>query len=117
MARISQNQTTPIEISVDELHDQMHGPLPPIIIDVRTPAEINRSSLPEAHPVHPQNVLEFCYNHIEAHPNAVFAILCHHGVRSRAVTIMLRENDIAAANIRGGIHAWSEHIDPKVPKY
>jgi rhodanese-related sulfurtransferase len=43
---------------------------------------------------------------------------CHHGGRSLRVTQWLRENGFPnTRNMTGGIHAWSEHIDPSVPQY
>ena len=45
-------------------------------------------------------------------------VICHHGGRSRMVTNFLRQNGFAGAlNLKGGILAWSESIDPSVPQY
>jgi len=43
---------------------------------------------------------------------------CHHGGRSLRVTQWLRANGFPdAQNMVGGIEAWSQDIDPSVPKY
>lgn len=43
---------------------------------------------------------------------------CHHGGRSLRVTQWLRGNGYPnSQNMAGGINAWSEKIDPDVPKY
>ena len=43
---------------------------------------------------------------------------CHHGGRSLRVTNWLRSNGYDnAQNMTGGIDAWSDQIDPSVPKY
>ena len=45
-------------------------------------------------------------------------VCCHHGSRSLRVTHWLRENGFPdAQNMTGGIDAWSEHVDPSVPRY
>jgi rhodanese-related sulfurtransferase len=45
-------------------------------------------------------------------------ILCHAGVRSAHVTRYLHENGFRnAANVAGGISAWSEYVDPSIPQY
>lgn len=43
---------------------------------------------------------------------------CHHGGRSARVTQWLREQGFEKVqNMAGGIDAWSQHIDPTVPRY
>jgi len=44
--------------------------------------------------------------------------LCHHGNRSRSVAERyVREGFKHVYNVEGGIEAWSQKIDPKVPRY
>ena len=43
---------------------------------------------------------------------------CHAGVRSQRIAEFLKQQGYPrVVNLAGGIHAWSEEIDPKVPKY
>ena len=50
--------------------------------------------------------------------NAPCIIYCHHGMRSLRATEWLRSHGHSQAwSMKGGIHAWSEQIDPEVPKY
>ncbi|MBX3190406.1 MAG: Grx4 family monothiol glutaredoxin [Labilithrix sp.] len=43
---------------------------------------------------------------------------CHHGMRSRnAAERFLREGFGNVYNLEGGIEAWSQKVDPKVPRY
>ncbi len=45
-------------------------------------------------------------------------VYCHHGMRSRRAAAFLRANGIANAfSMTGGIEAWSQFIDPAVPRY
>jgi monothiol glutaredoxin len=44
--------------------------------------------------------------------------VCHHGMRSRtAAERFVREGFKNVHNLEGGIDAWSQKIDPKVPRY
>jgi monothiol glutaredoxin len=50
--------------------------------------------------------------------NAPIAFLCHHGMRSQAAAEqVLAEGFRNVYNVKGGIHAWSEAVDPSVPRY
>lgn len=46
-------------------------------------------------------------------------IMCHHGFRSaQAVNFLSQRLGLTNLyNLKGGIHAWSEEIDPEVPIY
>jgi monothiol glutaredoxin len=50
--------------------------------------------------------------------SAPVAFICHHGMRSQsAAEQVLGEGFRNVYNLRGGIHAWSETVDPTVPRY
>ena len=50
--------------------------------------------------------------------DAPVAFLCHHGMRSQnAAEEALGEGFRNVYNVKGGIHAWSEAVDPSVPRY
>ena len=52
------------------------------------------------------------------HRNAPVAFLCHHGMRSQsAAEQVLAEGFRNVYNLRGGIDAWSESVDPAIPRY
>jgi rhodanese-related sulfurtransferase len=43
---------------------------------------------------------------------------CHHGVRSLHAALILGAAGFKdAVSLRGGIEAWSELIDPAIPRY
>ena len=45
-------------------------------------------------------------------------VYCHHGMRSLATARWLAERGLAeVANLEGGIDAWSQTIDPDLPRY
>jgi monothiol glutaredoxin len=46
------------------------------------------------------------------------ALLCHHGVRSLdAAERLIRQGYRNVYNVKGGIDAWSQTVDPAVPRY
>lgn len=45
-------------------------------------------------------------------------VYCHHGMRSLRAASWLRARGLGAAwSMSGGIDAWSDRVDPAVPKY
>ncbi len=54
----------------------------------------------------------------ELDPNAEFVAHCKSGVRSgKAVDLMKQAGFTKVRNMKGGILAWSDTVDPTVPKY
>ena len=54
----------------------------------------------------------------ELDPAQPVVCICHHGVRSAQVVAFLeRQGFDAAYNLAGGIDAWSQQVDPQVPRY
>ncbi|MDR3763737.1 MAG: rhodanese-like domain-containing protein [Acidobacteriota bacterium] len=54
----------------------------------------------------------------ELDPDAAIVVVCHHGMRSLAVTDFLRKQGYEAVqSLAGGIQRWSVEVDPKVPRY
>lgn len=50
--------------------------------------------------------------------DAAIVLHCHHGMRSRnAGERLLRDGYTNVYNLEGGIEAWSQKIDPSVPRY
>ncbi|MBY4599431.1 Grx4 family monothiol glutaredoxin [bacterium BD-1] len=101
-------------MSVQQLHDHViAGTID--VIDVR-PAHA-RAFAPFPHP---HEVLdEESRERLEALPKDLpLAFLCHHGNSSRQAAEYFRGlgfHDLY--NVEGGIDAWSEQIDPSVPRY
>ena len=55
---------------------------------------------------------------IELDKDETFAIHCKTGGRSASAVKLLQEAGFENVyNVKGGITAWSEEIDPSVPKY
>ena len=55
---------------------------------------------------------------IEPPEDATIVAYCHHGVRSLSAAALLEGMGFArVVSLRGGIDAWSKHVDPRVPRY
>jgi adenylyltransferase/sulfurtransferase len=103
------------ELSPAELAEQMRGPQPPVVLDVREPWEHGLARIEGARLV-PLNMLPHALSTFD--PGRAYVVLCHHGARSLLAAQFLRERGLRqVSNLTGGIDAWSEAVDPSVPKY
>jgi rhodanese-related sulfurtransferase len=86
-----------------------------VLLDVRTPEEIEIAALPGAVCI---PLAELASRLAELDRSASIAVLCHHGVRSEMAGRVLERNGFTeVAHLIGGIDAWSQAIDPRVPRY
>ena len=116
----------PIEVSVAAVRDVLAASLalhpagadsPALLLDCRTPEEHATARIAGAVLISMQE-LPTRLAEIEAWRDAPIVVHCHHGMRSLRVARWLREQGFAQAqSMAGGIDAWSETIDPTVPRY
>ncbi len=113
-------QYQPIEeISVKELALRLADRDQIQLIDVRELAEIAIVQL-EGFTVLPLSQYEQWSESINDRldPHKETLVICHHGVRSAQMCQWLQmQGFINVKNIVGGIHAYSQHIDPSLPQY
>jgi adenylyltransferase/sulfurtransferase len=102
------------EIEVEELAELRSNRREVTLLDVRTPEEhaIARIEGAKLIPLH-----ELPDRLGELDTSESIVVHCHHGPRSLRATQILREMGYQAVNLRGGINAWSERVDPSVPRY
>ncbi len=102
-------------IEVEQLRDMLQSPEPPVVIDVREQREMDICRIPTAQLI-PLGDLP---NRLAEVPKDRKVVLhCHHGGRSgRATAFLLQQGYTDVVNLAGGIHAWSERIDPTVKTY
>lgn len=93
-----------------------------IVLDVREPHELKMATLGDWVVNAPLSAL--ARQGPDALPEAArdksaeILVLCHHGSRSAQVTAFLRKNGWTnVINIDGGIHAYSQFVDPNIPMY
>lgn len=102
------------EISVQELEALRKADADVFILDVRNPDEFALCNL-GGHLI-PMPELPTRLN--ELNPEAHIVVHCHAGGRSRRATEFLIQNGFKNVNnLRGGITAWANEIDPTMPKY
>ncbi|MBL8012482.1 MAG: molybdopterin-synthase adenylyltransferase MoeB, partial [Candidatus Omnitrophica bacterium] len=101
-------------VTVQELQQlrQQHPDL--YVLDVREPSEWDIVHLDGSH-LAPLNRLT---EHTETLPkDKTIYCLCKVGGRSAKAAEFLRSQGFSAVNVKGGIQAWAEQIDPGMPKY
>src|SRR5215469_5136574 len=105
-----------LEITVDQLKQQLASEDPPLLLDVREPWEHATASIPNSVLMPMNEVRTRAFNELdEDQPIAVF---CHHGSRSLSVANWLRQQGFPKAqSVRGGIDLWAQVIDPSIPRY
>ncbi len=85
------------------------------VLDVREPSEVAICAIEGSVSIPMQQIpqqLEMLP------PERPLIVVCHHGMRSAAVTSFLRKNGFDNAwNLAGGIDAWSRLIDPNMRRY
>ncbi len=109
---------TPVleEITVSELSDQIENNSEVQIIDVREPHEYEIGKIPNSKLIPLGEVI----NRMKEIDQSRAAIIqCKSGGRSAKAIAALQENGYKGKllNLKGGILAWSDEIDPSVPKY
>ena len=103
------------ELDPTDVADRLRGPEPPLLIDVREPWEHRIANVAGARLI-PLNSLPAALSTLD--PAADYVVMCHHGARSMNAARFLRGRGFArVANLRGGIAAWSDEVDPAVPQY
>ena len=104
------------EITATELNQRLDICDDTQIIDVREPEEVAIASIPNA--VHiPLREVTNRMGEIDQSRETV--VHCKGGVRSAMAIQALQRSGYTGqlSNLRGGITAWSNEVDPSVPKY
>jgi adenylyltransferase/sulfurtransferase len=99
-------------LGLKELLDRNHNF---VLIDVREPHEYQICRIPKAKLI-PLGELPKRVRELD--PSAEYVIHCRSGVRSAKACTVLRDAGFRRVrNMAGGILAWSDKVDPSVPKY
>jgi monothiol glutaredoxin len=101
-------------LSPKELKTMLDEGEPLELFDVRPETERQRAKLEAAKPLDAEG--EAYLMGLDRTRKLVFH--CHHGMRSRAAAErFVREGFKNVYNLEGGIDAWSQAVDPNVPRY
>ncbi len=106
---------TPWDITPRRLAQRLEEPAPPLLLDVRQPVEQQISDLPGSVLIPLDQLTERLE---ELHPAQEVVVFCRAGHRSsRAVALLRGAGFDRSFNLRGGINAWSQDVDPSVRQY
>jgi len=105
---------TALEVDVTEAARLLQQP-GTILLDVREPHEWEICLVPGSRTI-PMGQIPARLEELPR--DQPILVLCHHGSRSRRVTLFLRANNYPlATNVAGGIDAWAEILAPDLPRY
>ena len=103
------------EITATELKKMVDQRKPFVLIDVREPDEYQICRIPGSKLIPLGDVLKRMH---ELDPADEIVVHCRSGVRSaRAVEWLMKAGFRRVHNLKGGVLAWAERVDPSVPKY
>ncbi len=101
------------EIDSNELAQWLEGETPPILIDVRTPQEMQQASIPSGKAL-PLKTLPHRTDEIPKNQKVVF--YCRTGARSAQACMYLAQYGYDNVyNLRGGIVNWARYGLPVIP--
>jgi rhodanese-related sulfurtransferase len=108
--------SNPDEVTVQEMKKALDDPSLNIkVIDVREADEYQIARV-QGVPLVPLSTLPQKFTALD--PNQQYYLHCKGGVRSLKALGFLREQGFKyLKSVKGGISAWSDEIDPNVPKY
>jgi rhodanese-related sulfurtransferase len=103
-------------MTVRELRAALDAGRDLVVLDVREPQELALAALPGVLHI-PMRELPLRVTEVPRDRDV--AVLCHHGMRSAHVVAWLRELQgfQRVENVEGGIDAWSDEVDPGIPRY
>jgi rhodanese-related sulfurtransferase len=87
----------------------------PLLLDVREAWELDICRLADVMPM-PMGGVPVRYTELD--PETDVVVICHHGARSFQVAMFLEQQGFKRVfNLYGGIAAWSQEVDPTMPRY
>jgi rhodanese-related sulfurtransferase len=105
------------EITVTDLKARMDAGSTPVLVDVREYYEADIADLPEVGQLRIP-MAELTERVEEIDRDAELVLYCRSGARSdRAVRFLLRQGYPQVYNLKGGMLAWRNEVDPDIPAY
>lgn len=117
-AEEEKTQSAMQEITAAELKDLLDHRVDVVVVDVRNPDEFAAARIPGTTLI-PLPEIENGpgVEKVRALVNGSQLIVhCRSGMRSAKALQILERSGIEGKNLKGGIHAWSDEVDPSVPK-
>lgn len=87
----------------------------PLLLDVREPWEVALCRIDGSRSL-PMGELISRWPDLD--PEAPTVVICHHGMRSLQVVLFLARSGFSRPiNLRGGVAAWADEVDPSMTRY
>ena len=107
----------PLDIDVRSAKQLLDSGEKVMLLDCREPSEVATARIAGSTTI-PMREIPARLAELEPYKLERIVVHCHHGGRSLRVTHYLRQQGFdQAQNMAGGIDAWSQEIDPAVPRY
>lgn len=107
----------PVNLTVRDFAKRVQSGQPVYLLDVRTPEENAIASLPGSVLI-PLSDLAADLDTIKPPEGSDLVVYCHHGVRSWHAAMFLEQAGFSPVySLAGGIDAYSQSIDPSIPRY
>ena len=101
-------------INAPELENLFDSSAKFVLLDVREDHEVAHAKIdPHVHIT--MGTISLRYEELDK--DTPIVVMCHTGVRSAAVCRFLEPLGYVTTNLEGGIDAWSQLVDPSVPRY
>jgi len=107
----------PLDIDVRSVKQMLDDGEKFVLLDCREPSEVVTAHIAGSTHI-PMREISARLGELEPQKGSRIVVHCHHGGRSLRVTHFLRQQGFdKAQNMAGGIDAWSQGVDPAVPRY
>ena len=104
------------ELEVEQLERYLESAeVKPLLLDVRQPWEFEICKLEDSVLI-PMSTIPSRLDELDKEQETV--VICHHGIRSRRVALYLDQagfNNVI--NLKGGMAAWAQNVDPDMATY
>lgn len=106
-----------MEVDIDTVRQWLDSRPEFALVDCREPAEAEIARIADAELI-PMSQWADATAQLDALRGKHIVVHCHHGGRSLRVAQWMRANGFPEAqSMAGGIDAWSQQIDPAIPRY
>jgi rhodanese-related sulfurtransferase len=115
-ARVRQSHPLLEEVDAPALAQALAGDDPPLLVDVRTEPERAVAAIQPSLHIGLDRFVDRAPAEIPKDRDVV--VYCHVGARSAQAAVWMKASGWSRVrSLAGGIDAWSEQVDPEVPRY
>ena len=106
-----------LETDCNTVKSQLHSGDEFLLLDCREQDEWDFVHIEGARLL-PMSQIQQRIGELDEHRELEIVVYCHHGVRSLQVAFWLQQQGFSRVrSMSGGIDAWSQTVDPRLPRY